>query len=111
MPPTELPGAWPYLASPLASLFAAILILILLVRLGYHRDRNGAITRRRLASVFGLAASSYTFAVCVLAQLVFGGPDVATLIERGFGSERVAWLLLIVVLDQFFRLWDEFRPA
>ena len=111
MQSAELPGAWPYLASPLASLFAAIVILILLVRLGYHRDRSGAITRRRLASVFGLAASSYTFAICVTAELVFGGPEVAALIDRGFGSERVAWLLLIVVLDQGFRLWDEFRPA
>lgn len=111
MTPTHLPGAWPYVASPLASLFAAVVILFLLVRLGYHRDRNGAITRRRLASVFGLAASSYTFAICVAAQLVFSGPDIAALIDRGFGSERVAWLLLIVVLDQCFRLWDEFRPA
>jgi hypothetical protein len=108
---TELPGAWPYLASPLASLVAAIIILILLIRLGYHRDRGGAITRRRLASVFGLAASSYTFAICVVSELALGGPDVAELIDLGFGSERVAWLLLIVVLDQCFRLWDEFRPA
>jgi hypothetical protein len=109
--PVDLPGAWHYVASPLASLVTAIVILILLIRRGYHRDRSGAITRRRLASVFGLAASSYTFAVCVLSQLFVGGPDVAHLIERGFGSERVAWLLLIVVLDQCFRLWDEFRPA
>lgn len=111
MPQIDLPGAWPYVASPLSSLIAAVLILILLVRLGYHRDRTGAITRRRLASVFGLAASSYTFAVCVVAQFAFGDPDVATLIGKGFGSERVAWLLLIVALDQGFRLWDEFRPA
>lgn len=111
MQPADLTGVWPYLASPLASLVTAIVILILLVRRGYHRDRNGAITRRRLASVFGLAASSYTFAICVLSELVLGGPDVALLIDRGFGSERVAWLLLIVVLDQCFRLWDEFRPA
>ncbi len=111
MPPNDLHGAWPYVASPLASLSAAIVILILLIRLGYHRDRSGAITRRRLASVFGLAASSYTFAVCVVAQFAFGNPEVATLIGDGFGSERVAWLLLIVVLDQSFRLWDEFRPA
>jgi hypothetical protein len=106
-----LPGVWPYVASPLTSLIVAVVVLTLLVRLGYHRDQNGAITRRRLASVFGLAASSYTFAVCVIAQLALGGPDVATLIGHGFGSERVAWLLLIVVLDQCFRLWDEFRPA
>ena len=105
-----LTGAWSLLATPAASLIFSALAVVLLVRCGYHRDKDGAITRRRLASVVLLSAASYSFAICVLSQLVMSGPSVGTLIEDGFGSERAAWLLMGVTLDQALRLWDEYRP-
>lgn len=104
-------GIWFWVANPAASLFFAVLAIIVLIRMGFHRDNKGALTRRRLGSVVGLAASSYTFIVCVVSQLVVKGPSVAELVQHGFGSERIAWLLLILTLDQLFRLWDEYRPA
>lgn len=105
-----LNGFWGIVASPEASVFVGVIVLVVLVRLGYHRTIEGIITRRRLASVFGLTASTYTFGVCAIAQLLVHGPTVAQLVEHGFGNERVAWLLSILILDQGFRIWDEFRP-
>lgn len=102
--------AWALAASPLPLIIASSAAVWLLVRLGYHRDRHGALTRARILAVFGLAVSIYTFGLCVLSQLVLGGPDVAMLVGEGFGSQRIAWLLLVVTLDQAVRLWDEYRP-
>ena len=65
--------------------------------------------RRRLASIVILSASTYTFVVLVLSQLVVKGPQVSVLVHNGFGDQRVAWLLLGVALDGIFRVWDEFR--
>ena len=106
-----MPTAWAAFANPTASLIAASLAVLVLIALGYHRDATGALTRRRLTSVIGLAASCYTFVVLVASQLLLDGPSVATLIREGFGDERIAWLLLLVTVDQFFRLWDEYRAA
>ncbi|GAB5448699.1 MAG: hypothetical protein Gyms2KO_35720 [Gymnodinialimonas sp.] len=106
-----LEGPWAWVACIEASIAVAAIAIIFLVKKGYHRDTKGAITRRRLASVLGLAASSYTFMVCVVAQLLFRGePGVSDLIRNGFGDERIAWLLFLVTADQVFRLWDEYRP-
>ncbi len=105
-----LVGVWEWVANPAASIFFACLALAILICLGFHRDASGALSKRRLGSVVGLAASSYTFTVCVVSQLLLKGPSVADLVEHGFGSERVAWLLLVLTLDQSFKLWDEYRP-
>jgi len=104
-----LSGAWWIVASPAASVIAAFVVLCLLIHRGFHRERDGCIARRRLASLVVLSASTYTFAVLVLSQLVLKGPKVSFLISDGFGDSRIAWLLLGVTLDGAFRVWDEFR--
>lgn len=105
-----LEGVWWFAASPAVALGFGLFIIYLLMRGDYHRAPDGSIGRRRLASVFVLGASSYTFGVMVLSQLVFHGPDVSVLAEKGFGNIRVAYLLSGVFLDGLFRIWDEFRP-
>lgn len=107
----ELDGAWAIFASPLMTLVCAAAMVVVLVRLGFHRDKKGALTRRRLASVVGLSASVYTFGLCIFSQLIINGPEMSELISSGFGNERVAWLLVVVVGDGVFRLWDEYRPS
>lgn len=104
-----LPGAWFYVASPAASLAASIVVLILLVRHGFHRDSSGALARRRLGSIIVLSASTYSFGLMFLSEIVLHGPAVHELIKIGFGDSRIAWLMFGVTLDGVFRVWDEFR--
>lgn len=106
-----LPGAWYYVASPAASVIASIAVLLVLVRLDYHRDAKGALARRRLGSVIVLSASTYSFGLMFLSQIVLHGPGVAALVGDGFGDARVAWLMFGVMLDGVWRVWDEFSPA
>ena len=106
-----LPGAWYYTASPAASVTAALVVLLLLVQLGYHRDEKGALARRRLGSVIVLSASTYSFGLMFLSQIVVHGPGVAELVGDGFGDARIAWLMFGVMLDGVWRVWDEFSPA
>jgi hypothetical protein len=104
-------GVWTYFATPAASLIIGVAALALLVRCGYHRDENGGLSRRKMASVLLLAASTYTFMVLITFEFVLGGPDMTELIARGFGSERIGWLMVGVSLDGMFRVWEEFQPA
>lgn len=106
-----LPGGWSVAATPAASVIVAFAVVILLIRHGFHRTRGGGLERRRLASIVVLSASTYTFLVLVLSQLVIHGPPISLLIHDGFGEARVGWLLLGVALDGVFRVWDEFRQA
>ena len=96
------------LASSTAALSSALLIIFILTYLGAHRNSDGAISRRRLASVFVLSASAYTFFVLATGELIFG-ISIEHMISDGFGGERLAWLLLLIFTDLIFRLWDEFR--
>ena len=102
-------GAWGYLASSGAALAVGIAVAGLLIILRKHRDANGRVHRVRIAAVFGLAASTYTFIVCVIAQLVFHDPTIVQIIGEGFGGERIAWLLALVAADSSLRVWDEFH--
>lgn len=86
-------------------------MVIWLMALGFHRNRDGSLSRRRLASVFLLSASAYTFTVAACSDLFFQGPSLSLIVSDGFGNQRVAWLLVGVVLDSAFRIWDEFRPV
>ncbi|WP_424981608.1 hypothetical protein [Maritalea sp. S77] len=102
---------WNYIASPAATVITALLLVGFFIATKCHRDHEGAISRRRLASVFGLSASLYTFLVCVSSELVIKGPHVSELIEHGFGNARISWLLAAFVLDAGFRLWHEYDLA
>ena len=104
-----LEGAWYYAASPAASLAAALFVLGLLIRLDYHREAEGTLARRRLGSVIVLSASTYSFGLMFLSQIVLHGPNVSSLVENGFGDSRIAWLMFGVMLDGVWRVWDEFR--
>ena len=98
-----------WLATPAASLIMAIFIVSLLVRAGYHRDSDGVLSRQRLASVFILSASAYTFCILATAQIFFDHPSYAVLVDKGFGNDRLAWISVGVITDSIWRIWDEFR--
>jgi hypothetical protein len=102
-------GIWWFLANPLASMVSAVAMLSILVWLGYHRDPTGKLARRRMAAVVILSASAYTFALCAFCELFMHSPHLSVLIKYGFGEQRVAWLLLGVIIDICFSIWDEFR--
>lgn len=104
-----LEGAWYYLASTPAQIVVGMALVIYLCRRGYHRDGGGNIRRQRVASVFALSALSYSFIVLVTSQLIFHGPTIATLIQDGFGNDRIAWLMVGVIFDGALKIWDEFR--
>lgn len=106
-----LPLGWGIAASPAASLLAGVVALVFLVRCGFHRDVNGDLIRRRLATVLLLSAAMYTFCVLTISELMLGGPELSVLIRDGFGNERVGWLMVGASLDYFSRVWDEFRAA
>lgn len=99
------------LATPATSLLVGVVLLAFLIKRGFHRDLAGSLSRRKMASVFLLSASTYTFVVLVLSQLVFRGPAISILVDKGFGNERVAWLMVGVSLDGAFRIWEEFRTV
>lgn len=96
-----------FLATPAAALLSSLLVVLLLIRLGAHRELSGALSRRRLASVFILSASAYTIFILSTGELFFGIP-MERMISDGFGGQRVAWLLLAVFIDSVFRIWTEF---
>lgn len=102
-------GVWGWLATPAMSILVAIVMVAVLVRCKFHRNKDGSLSRRRLASVFVLSASVYTFLVGASSELFFHGPSLSTIIREGFGDARVSWLLIGVVTDGVFRIWDEFR--
>ena len=103
-----LGGAWAWLASSATAIFVALVVLVILIRGGFHRGPNGKLSRQRCASVFILSASAYTFGVLSVSELLIHGPKLSYLIHYGFGDQRIAWLLSGIVLDTVFRIWDEF---
>lgn len=105
-----LPGAWGVVASPGLSFISGLGLVLLLIRLKFHRQNDGSLARRRLASVFILGATTYTFGIMVLSQLFLNGPHLSDISRYGFGDSRVSYLLVAVVFDGIFRIWDEYRP-
>lgn len=101
-------GAWGWLATPLASVVAGLIFVAILIRLGYHRNRDGTLSRRRIARVVILSSATYTFLIGASSDLFFHGPDLSAIIKFGFGDERVSWLLLGVIYDGVTRIWEEF---
>lgn len=103
-----LPTFWWWAAHPLAPAITGIVLLAWLIRLGFHKDKHGKITRPRCASVFGLAMSTHVFFVCALSE-IGGGPSLHEIIKEGFGSGRVAIIFLVLTVDQIFRIWEQFE--
>lgn len=106
-----LTGGWSLVATPGMALLVGAILVICLIRAGYHVTPEGILGRRKMASVFILGASTYTFVVLVISQLVMNGPHLSILCEAGFGNSRIAYLLIGVILDGIFHLWEEFRQA
>lgn len=104
-----LPGAWGIVASSAATVIVGVAAVWWLRRCGFHRDASGTLQRPRIASVFVAAATTYTFATLTASELVFKGPAISVLIHEGFGDQRIAWLLVAVVIDSICRLREEFR--
>ena len=94
---------WLAVASPAASVAAGILSLWFLCQNGKHRDESGLISRLSIANSFILAAALYTMIVLVIGDMFLGHPIDET-IRTGFGSNRIAWLLIGLGLDTGARL-------
>lgn len=106
-----LEGPWSYVASSNAALIVAIIVVALSIWGQLHTKPDGSLSKERIATILALAASLYTFGVLVCAELMLEGPPVSVLIREGFRDERIAWLLLAVLVDQGLRLWDILRQA
>ena len=100
-----LTTVWAVAASPVAQLTAAVVGALLVRAFSRHKDASGKLDAPRLSLAFGVAGSVYTWLVCILAQLgMRGNPTISTLVEHGFGNDRIAWLLVIVAADGVLRL-------
>lgn len=62
-----------------------------------------------MATALLATGAAYTFVVLCISQWLFAVPLSYT-IQRGFGEERLAWLLLGVALDLLHRFFVIFDP-
>jgi len=86
-------------------------MVTVLCRMKFHRSVDGRLNRQRLATVLLLSASTYTFVVAILSELIFHSPGLSAIFHDGFGDGRVAWLLFGVCLEAVIRIWDEYSPT
>lgn len=84
-------------------------MLFLLCRQKYHRNSDGSLSRQKLATVLLLSASTYTFTVAFVSEIILHGPNLSAIFRDGFGDGRVAWLLFGVIIETGMRIWDEYR--
>lgn len=104
-----LSGFWIYAASTPAAVLVGFLALTLIVKAALRDPKSSSTRLQRAAAAFALCASVYTFGVLTISQLVISGPSVSDLIEHGFGNERVAWLMLVIICEQGIRIIDLMR--
>ena len=96
-----------YIASPTASLLFGALCLLAVVLLQKHRNTEGRITPSRVARSLFYGALLYMICIILLLQFLWAVP-VGVSIEKYFGSERMAWLLVFVAAEVTLRLFEIF---
>jgi uncharacterized membrane protein len=101
---------WNWAATPGASLIVGIFGLVLLLAKRCHRDNRGKISRQKISAALLLAAAAYTMMTAVIGQFFLGIPLSQT-IKHGFGDQRIAWLLVFLVVDMLARYLRLFDPA
>jgi hypothetical protein len=98
-----------WLATPGASLIVGITGLWWLWKKNCYRDHRGKISRQKISSAVLMPAAAYTMAIAVIGQF-FLHIDVSSTIKDGFGDQRVAWLLVFLVVDvmaRYYRLFED----
>ena len=85
----------------------SIVVLALLLWKRAHRDKNGKVSRQRLAGAVVLPATLYAMVVCIVGHFFLRIP-VSSTISNGFGDERIAWLLVALSADVAWRIWGLF---
>ena len=108
---SELGGIWAFTASIQASIVFGVLIMIVLWRKTAANKSLPVARAQRAAMLLALSISFYTFFVLIVSQLIVGGPSIATLVEKGIGNDRIAWLILAVSAEQGWRLVELFRSS
>lgn len=103
--PVPFDGVWYFLTMPFAQIAAGAAVLVALCISGNHLDETGELARARIGGAIAASIATYTFVVCVCAQFIPASPDLAELIERGFDNDRIAWLLVVVIIDGGLRIW------
>jgi hypothetical protein len=104
-----MPLVWEYIASSLASILAGLVMLLVLVRRGRHRDQDKAIAGGKISLSVLQGSALYTLIVCLFGHWVLHIP-VSTSIHLGFGDERAAWLFLGTAIDVGVRIYGLFDP-
>jgi hypothetical protein len=96
-------------ASPAAALLAGAFTLWLFIFTGRHREPDGKLAPTRLYTGILLGLAVYAIVVACTGQLIWH-KSIARTIERGFGEDRVSWVLVGVAIDMLLRLWQQFDP-
>jgi hypothetical protein len=98
-----------FFASSLAAITFGLLCAFALIISRRHRDNQGNIVSQRITAVTLLSISTYVLFVLLIGFWVFGVP-ISVIVARGFGDERIAWLLLGTLVDTAIRLYAFFEP-
>ena len=99
---------WGLIANPLASIAAGILLLLLLLLFKRHKDAEGGTDTNKIVGALLFGISLYTLIVLAYGHFVADRP--INLGIESFGSERIAWLFVGLIIDHFARLYRIFDP-
>ena len=102
-----LEGVWAYAASIQASLIFGFVCMWILLSKITPNDKNGT-RAQKAAGVVALFAGLYTYTILVVSNYsnVY---TVSQLIDGGFGNDRIAFLIVMVVAEQSIRVIDLLR--
>lgn len=94
-------------ATPAASVVAGGLLLAILILCGRHRDGNRRTSRLKFVNAFMLGATEYTWAV-IMYEHFFMKVPITSVIDHGFGEERIAWIFLFTMIEVAARALELF---
>jgi Kef-type K+ transport system membrane component KefB len=98
---------WQLAATSPASLIAGLVIAILLIAFGRHRDENGNTSPPKIVAAFLFGISVYTLVILIIGH--FWLESMVELIKK-FGEPRIAWLFVGLAADGVARLYRLFDP-
>ena len=99
---------WAWLANPGASIVAGCLALAVLLVARRHRNAEGKTLVPRMVSVFLFGLAGYTMLIIIVGHF-FGRTPVSATVKL-FGDDRIAWIFVGLVMDQFARIYRAFDP-
>lgn len=103
---TDTLGNWAWLVGGEAALLFAVVCAMTYMARPYHLGDD--LPMRAMVGILINATAFYIIAALVVSQLIFSIP-ISSVIENGFGSKRVAWVLLFLALEIALRLHELIR--